>query len=706
MAAETLNTRYEIIEAVPEADTLPFTVAKARDTTEDRVVTLQTLPAPRITGGPTQRAAFLTAAQQAGRLDHPNIVRLYDQGTSGSGDLYVAGEFMRGITLKERIRRIAPFALAVAADIAVAIAEALEYAHAAGVAHGDLRPHQVLLSPEGQIKVSCFAYGRAAMQITEGGPDPLYAAYAAPELDPRAAGTVAADIYALGATLYEMLTGAQPAQGGEGPPSPRSLNPGVPPALEGIVQKALQPQPLGRYRSAAAMLADLRTVREALRSGRSLAWSPTGERRVPRAPDPGPTVVVARPADPAQTMVGEPAPPAAAVEKGREKDEDPDYSPGRTASRAFGIIVGVLFVVAVCGIIGLTWYFTRFIAIPNDVQVPNLVGKTFDEAQQIADRDHFQLVERDPDTPHYSVKWPENQIYQQDPPADRTIKAGRQVSVLRSAGPPLLPVPDLTGMTQDRATRAFQDANMPPIGTVTEDYSDTVPAGIVLSQQPAPHTMIARNVPVNFVVSRGAEPPDVPEDVTATPADLTTVTLTWTPAARAKTYTVTRSQDGNTKTVAQGLTVAKVTDSGLTPGTTYIYTVSAVNSGGPSGTAIPCPPTRPPSSPCRRRSTRTRPPPRRGRPTTPAARIPPGRAGDAGSGSPRLRQFTINFRVPRHPSRQRHVQFEIQDALGLSQAFDEYRDPGSEVDAPVHAFGNRVTFRIFLDGKLVKQQTQ
>ena len=285
----------------------------------------------------------------------------------------------------------------------------------------------------------------------------------------------------------------------------------------------------------------------------------------------------------------------------------PDYSPGRAASRAFGIIVGVLFVVAVCGIIGLTWYFTRFIAIPNDVQVPSLIGKTFDEAQQIADRDHFQLVERDPDTPHYSVKWPENQIYQQDPPADRTIKAGRQVSVLRSAGPPLLPVPDLTGMTQDRATRAFQDAGMPPLGTVTEDYSDTVPAGIVLSQQPAPHTMVARGTSVNFVVSRGMEPPDVPEDVAATPDDPTTMTLTWTPAARAKTYTVTRSQDGNTKTVAQGLTAPKVTDSGLTPGTTYTYTVSAVNPGGPSGDSdpvtadtppvVPAPPTLNPDTP-------------------------------------------------------------------------------------------------------------
>jgi len=701
LAAETLHARYEIIETAPEADTLPFTVAKARDTAEDRIVTLETLPARRIAGSPIQRAGFLAAVQQAGRLGHPNVVSLYDQGTTEDGDLYVAGEYMRGITLKERIRRIAPFSLAVAADIAVAVAEALEYAHGQAVPHGDLRPHHIVLSPEGQIKVGGFAYSRAAALLA-GGPDPLYAAYAAPELGLRAAGTVAADIYALGASLYEMLTGALPpgangAPGASEPPSPRSLNPGVPPALEGIVQKALQPQPSARYRTAAALLADLRSVREALRTGRSLAWSPVAEKRVPRLPDAGDTAATPPPADPGRTMVGEMPPPAA------PELEERDYAPGRAASRALGAIVAVLFVVAVVGIIGLTSYFTRFIAIPNDVVVPNLIGQTYDEARQIADRQHFNLVEKDPDTPHYSAKWPENQIYQQDPPAGRTIKAGKDVTVLRSAGPPLLQVPDLTRMAQDRATSALQEANL-PLGTVTEDYSDDVPQGYVISQQPGKHAMVARNTPVNFVVSRGKQPPDVPEDLVVTPGDATTITLTWKAAARADSYTVTRSQDGAATTVAQGLKATQLTDTRLTPATAYTYTVSAVNAGGNSGPSEPVTAETPPSVPA---------PPVIG-PDTPqnagdnganveSIPAPPGGAPD--NAAPRLRQFTIKFRVPRHPRRDRHVQFEVQDALGLNTPFDEWRPAGSEVDSPVHAFGNRVTFRIFLDGRLMRQQT-
>ena len=330
MTAETLNARYEIIEAVPEADTLPFTVAKARDTAEERIVIAPNVPAHRTDGGPLLRAAFVSAVQQAARLDHPNIARIYDQGMTEDGDLYVAGEYTRGITLKERIRRIAPFALAVAADIGVAVAEALDTAHEAGMTHGDLRPHHVLLSPEGQIKVINFGYSRAAVQLSADGPDPLYAAYRAPELAPRAAGTVAADIYALGATLFEMLTGVLPTAGTDTPPSPRALNPGVPPALEGVVQKALQPQPQARYRAVSAMLADLRSVREALRTGRSLAWSPVGEKRLPRPPDPGDTVTTFHPSDPPRAAAVEASPPPPQAKPVSDEYEE-FTAPGRLA---------------------------------------------------------------------------------------------------------------------------------------------------------------------------------------------------------------------------------------------------------------------------------------------------------------------------------------------------------------------------------------
>jgi beta-lactam-binding protein with PASTA domain len=712
LAAETLNTRYEILETAPDADTLPFTISRAQDVMEERIVSLVTLPGRRI-AVPAKKPAFIAAVQQAGSLDHPCVTRIYDQGDTSDGGFYLSTEYLRGMTLKERIRRIAPFTLAVAADIAVAVAEALEYAHAQGVVHGDLRPHHVLLSPEGQIKVSGFAYAHAATSLTASGRDPLYAAYASPEQKGDLRPTASADIYALGVTLFEMLTGSLPTADEVAAPSPRAFNPGIPPALEGIVQKSLNPDPSLRYRNAASLLADLRAVREALRAGRSLAWSPVTERRVPR---------------PSRKESEEAATVTAIPSRAEDQDEEAD-NPVRAVSRALSITVAILSFIAVLIIVGLSWYLSRFLAIPNDVNVPNLIGRTMDQATQIAAQDHFVVIQQNPNTPQYSAIWPQNQIFQQTPSAGHTVKAGQDVMVVVSAGPPLLQVPDLSGMTQSRATQALQDANL-PLGNVTEDYSSVIPAGNVISQAPGKLAMVPRGTEVNFVVSRGIQPPEVPQNVTAQTTDSSTVVLNWNQAARATSYTVDRVENGISTTIATGLPADQTqdTDTDLTPETSYTYTVTAVNSGGSSVPSapvtvetpanVPVPPVLPPAAAPDNSGTG----PADNGDGTGGANGDNSGTGSAGAGSasappslpsspasetagPRLRQFTISFRVPFHPDRQRHVQFEIQDALGLSWPFDEWRAPGTEIDSPVQAFGNRITFRIFLDGKLVKQET-
>src|SRR5262249_43970301 len=146
-----------------------------------------------------------------------------------------------GIDLKERIRRIAPFTLSVAVDFAIAIGEALSYAHSQGIAHGDLRPNNVIVSPEGHAKVTDFGVATAMRDSRKG-----YAAnreksvhYDAPEISQGGRPSGATDIYSLGVILFEMLTGALPYPGetigvvaerhiSDPVPSARSLNPGVP----------------------------------------------------------------------------------------------------------------------------------------------------------------------------------------------------------------------------------------------------------------------------------------------------------------------------------------------------------------------------------------------------------------------------------------------------------------------------------------------
>jgi len=689
LAAPLINTRYEIIETAPSEDASPFVVSKARDVTEGRVVTLQVLPST-VTA---DRAAMRGAAVSAMRLEHPNITRLFDQGVSeGSGDYFVASEYVRGITLAERIRRVAPFSLSVAVDLSVSIAEALDYAHRAHVVHGDLRPQDVLLSPEGQVKVTNFAYARAA---SFGG--------AAPTGDD--------DLTAFGSLLFQMLTGAAPSQSGQMPSSPRVFNAGVPIALDGVVQKCLHPDPSRRYPDAASLLTDLQAVRDALRSGRSLAWSPLSEKRAPR-PAVGEATIVSTlppeaampipPPEPTGGRARRQAPPAALADQ-LEDERAPQYA--RERSSPFGKIVAAFFVLAVLGVIGLSWYVSKFLAIPNDVLVPNLVGKTYDDVKHIAQQQHFAVVEAGSD---YSNKWPEDQIYQQDPLPGRTIKAGKEVSIYRSLGPRLLSVPNLIGTTRDRALRDLQDTGL-PLGAITEDFSETVPRGIVLGQTPTKNAQVARRTAVSLSVSKGRQPPDVPADVQADAATPNSVMVHWTAPARADNYIVYRVQDGVSTPIAQGLKDTRFLDKGLTPDTSYTYTVSAINSAGnsgPSEPAIVSTPAKIVAAPTLPGDTPIVTPPDPNAAADPNA--PPGPNGSSDASptpSGRMRPFTVGFSVPRRPRHSRRVQIEVQDITGTNLIYDETHQPGDDIREPVQAFGNKVIFRIFIDGKLVKQQT-
>jgi len=706
LSALAINPRYELLEEASGPETPPYRFSKARDREEGRVVSVQIIPAGLLPAAAL--ASFEAAVREAQTLDHPGILRVFEQGvTEDTGELYVVREQLRGITLAERIRRIAPFNLTVATDFALAVAEALASAHRDGVAHGDLRATHVLFSPEGQIKVADFCYGAVVAARTD---DPARAAFLLPEGGPVPAPSSGGDLYALGALLYEMLTGVPPLAGGIRVTSPRDVNPSIPPALDGMVQKALHADPSRRYRSAAALVSDLQAVREALRSGKPLDWSPLTDRapasekpdkRAPRPPAP--------PRETEATLVapvpeGVRTPDEEPSEEWNEPDEDikgrkKNRMRERKPASPLGVLLGVLVVLTMLAVIGLSWYAVKMFAeVPSDVQVPNLIGKTFDDARRIAAQQHFTLVQsQDSD---YSDSMPENQIYAQDPLPGRTIKSGKEVNVHRSLGPRLLVVPPLVGTTQDYAANALSTASL-PIGAVTQDYSDTVPSGIVLRQSPEQKSKVARNTAINFAVSKGRQPPAVPASLLGSADGSDKISLTWDAAPRAESYKVLRSEGGDTTTVAQGLANARFSDSGLKPDTAYTYTVTAVNSAGESDASDPVQVTTPPvpvAAPTLPPDTVV---------TPPDSSVPSG--GDTApsdpSASSRLRQFTINFRVPRRPRRTRHVQIEIQDVTGTNLVYEEDQQPGEQISAPVQGIGNKITFRIFLDNKLERQQT-
>ncbi len=696
MSTLAVNPRYEILEATPGPDTPPYEFVKARDRDAGRVVALQVVPASVFGTSAAAREGFAAAVRRAQMLEHPSILQVFDQGVADdAGDLYVVREQIRGITLQERIRRIAPFTLTVSTDIAVAVAEALVAAHRVGVAHGDLRPGHVLLSPEGQIKTADFAYGALVAAL---GTEPNRAAYLAPELAPDGEGTFAGDIYALGAMLYEMLTGVLPLAGGTRVSSPREIVTAIPPALDGLVQKCLQTDPARRYRTAGTLLADLQSVHTALRTGKPLTWSPLTD----KAPEKTQDKLFENDAPKRQPR---PLPLSGGGNgMGTDPDEpEPGGKPGREPASALGRVTTALFVLLVLGVIGLSWYATRFLSVPNDVVVPNLIGKTFDDAKRIAGQQHFTLVESDDST--YSDTMPENQIYAQSPLAGHTIKADKEVVVHRSLGPRLLVVPGLVGTTQDYAGKALLGVNL-PLGTTTQEFSETVPSGIILSQSPQSASRVARNTAVNFVISKGRQPPEMPTDLSGDPSGPDKIQIHWHSAVRASSYTVTRSLDGDTSVVAQALPGTRFTDTGLKPNTTYSYTINAVNSAGmsdPSDSVLVTTEASPLTQPVLPPDSVIV-PPDTGAGTDGSVPPDPSVPSD-GPRTARLRQFTIAFTIPRRPRRTRHVQIEVQDTTGTTVVYDESHDPGEDVSEPEQGFGNKITFRIFLDGKLVKQQT-
>lgn len=529
-----VGKRYEVLECVGEGPIL--TAFRSRDQQLNRIVTLKTLRSE------LQERAPLLESLRSGfsetlTLQHTGIARAYDVGSEPDGIiLYYAEEFIRGIDLKERIRRAAPFQLTAAVDVAVTVAEALEYAHGHGIAHGDLCPQNILIGPEAQTKVTGFGLAPAYALLIKEDPSLLMrmVPYAAPDLSATSLPTASGDLYALAVILFEMLTGETPFPGDnpvtialrhaqETPPAPRSLNQAIPRALEGIILKGLAKRPQDRYHSATELLEHLRQVREALRFGRSLAWSPLDVKET-AVPTTGPVLgaipVVTDDASEVTRRVSKPvvaetaASPAAADKKSRKRELEPETAPPPRRTGGVLLAINLILLLALVGSGALVFKWIRpFLSPANEVIIPDLRGKSITEARAIANDRRFRLVVEEGEGDFRDDK-PAGVIYDQKERADgkKTIVEGKEIFVRVSKGPEMVLVPNVEETTLDKAQKDLEKAGL-KVGVTTRRFDYITPNGVVLEQLPRGDgtERRARGTKIDLVLSKGPEPAPTPE---------------------------------------------------------------------------------------------------------------------------------------------------------------------------------------------------
>jgi len=475
---------------------------------------------------------FRREASSAAALSHPNIVGIFDRG-EWDGTYYIAMEYVPGSSLKALVREQGALEAVVAIDIVTQILQAAKFAHARGVIHRDLKPHNVILDEEGRARVTDFGIAHAgASDMTVTGSIMGTAQYLSPEQAQGHAVSAASDLYAVGVILYELLTGVVPFDGETAvaiafkqvsaqPPAPSTVNPAVPGALDEIVLRALAKDPAARYQSADEFIVALRTVRARLPASSGTAVFATAPTSVA---SPGTAAHGTVPAgmalstglQPSGLLLPPDGPSAGAAPSNGEPDERE-----RRRRRWRWVLIGT--VVAALIALVLVLALTRPSSSAT-VRVPSVAGQS--EAAASATLRGAGLVPVPALTANASVQ--SGTVIAETPPAGSVVGKGTHVTIAVSTGPGSSALPNVVGQAAGQATSRLKSAGFKP--TTESQPSSSVSDGRVISTDPPAGTELQAGSQVTVVVSSGPAQTSVPDLVgqskTAAEATLTNAKLT------------------------------------------------------------------------------------------------------------------------------------------------------------------------------------
>lgn len=466
-------------------------VYKAKDVVLNRNVAVKVLRDEFTTDEEFIRR-FETEAQSAARLTHPNIVSIYDVGVD-NGIYYIVMELIQGKTLKEIIvEEDGPLPWKWSINVAMQIASALDMAHRNNIIHRDIKPHNIIITEDGIAKVTDFGIAKAVSNstITAFGTTIGSVHYFSPEQAKGGYTDAKSDIYSLGVVMYEMLTGKVPFDADtsvsvalkhmqEDPVPPMEINPNIPKAVNDIILKAMQKEPMARYQTATAMLRDLA---QALKN-------PDGEFVEKEDLDDGLTRRM-------DAITDDMAKNAKSSNK-KKKNKVAIFFENHPKTKVLGIIVLCLIIFA--GSIAITSAILNANSV-KDVQIPNLVGMT--EADAKAELAKYKLV-YEKSGEDYNSEVEAGKVFEQNPvySDNYKVKEKSTVSVKISKGTEQTTVPKVAGMTYEEAVDALEKNKLK--AEKIEETSKTIKEGIVISQETDANTTANAGDTVKIHVSIG-----------------------------------------------------------------------------------------------------------------------------------------------------------------------------------------------------------
>ncbi|NQX10661.1 Stk1 family PASTA domain-containing Ser/Thr kinase [Microbacteriaceae bacterium VKM Ac-2855] len=474
-----VDGRYEVRSRIARGGMA--TVYLATDQRLERRVAIKVMHG-HLSDDTTFKNRFVQEARSAARLAHPNVVSVFDQGQD-SDMAYLVMEYLPGITLRDLLKERGMLTAQQTVDIMHSVLSGLAAAHRAGILHRDLKPENVLLADDGRIKIGDFGLARAASANTASGQALLGTiAYLSPELVTRGTADTRSDIYAIGIMLYEMLTGEQPFTGeqpmqiayqhaNDSVPYPSAKVPSVPQSLDELVLWATERDPDMRPRDAGVMLAQL------LEAERLMGVTPTDRRGETQATVVAPALEIgdttvfhgdallaASPAASETTAVGrlEPSDPVEAL------------TATTTKRRRRGVILVVLvLLVALLGG-GVAWW----VGETSPIDIPDVTNQQADAARDQLVAAGFEVVEESAN----DLTMASGLVLRTDPPSGEQRSRGSSVTLVVSAGPRILPVPDVVGSNLEDA-KATIAADGFVAGAVTSYFDAEIAANVVMRAQ-------------------------------------------------------------------------------------------------------------------------------------------------------------------------------------------------------------------------------